>query len=413
MRHNLFAGKAFAPLVLPAVYDDVLSYEEWLSKVIYRINELQEYIDDTMENIEQIIDQTVTTKLAPVQEDINVIQGRLTTIDKTLEDLDQSIKSSLKKAKEYADTLNNKTNKKFDKSISDLQEIIAKYYDELKNADKMLESALTNAYKDADWENLKEAKRYTHQIIGVNNNKIYAAIDALSRRVDDIINEYPELYDPATGETEHMQELIYNMYRALRTFGIPSMLYDDQQLTAEEYDAMGLDSQVYDTSMIWRLWYKFKFMFNPVTGKQESLADIVNFLFTQLRWNGKTVDEFEAYNATVDELDNSTYTVWQQANSKYYTAPDVDLKNKSYRNWELLAQDSEGIETVDYTGRSFENICVGYGSDGFFTVPAENGTYTAPNSERITIEDGVITLTGSPVVVYGVNYVTDITQLDK
>ena len=413
MRHNLFAGKAFAPLVLPAVYDDVLSYEEWLSKVIFRINELQEYIDDTMENIEQIIDQTVTNKIAPVREDITVIQGRLTTIDKTLSDLDQSIKSSLKKAKEYSDSLNNKTNKKFDKSITDLQKIVEKYYDELKGADKLLESALTNAYKDADWENLKEAKRYTHQVIGVNNNKIFAAIDALSRRVDDIINEYPELYDPATGETEHMQELIYNMYRALRTFGIPSMLYDDQQLTAEEYDAMGLDSQVYDTAMIWRLWYKFKFMFNPVTGKQESLADIVNFLFTQLRWNGKTVNEFEAYQATVDELDNSDYTVWQQDNSKYYTTPLKNTKDKGYKNYVLLAQDPDGIDSVDFSSRDLVEIMIGYSEDGFFTIPANDGTYAAPNSDSITIQDKIITFNINPVIVYGMNYATDITELSK
>jgi len=413
MRHDLFAGKKFAPLVLPAVYDDVLSYEEWLSKVIYRINELQEYIDDTMENIEQIISQTVDNKLVPVKNDVTNIKVRLNTIDKTLADLDKSIKSSLKKAKEYSDSLNNKTNKKFDKSIADLQKIVEEYYDELKHADEDLKVALTKAYEDSDLETLKEAKRYTHHIIGVNNNKIFASIEELSRRVDNIINEYPELYDPATGETEHMQELIYNMYRALRTFGIPSMLYDDQQLTAEEYDAMGLDSQVYDTAMVWRLWYKFKFMFNPVTGKQESLADIVNFLFTQLRWNGKTVDEFNAYEATVDELDNSTYTAWEQANSKYYTKPEKDVKNKAFRNWILLAQDNEGIAEVNFSDKNLDDLCVNYGDDGFFTFPAADGTYTAPNSNTITIVDKVATLTGNPVAMYGVNYVTDITELNR
>lgn len=413
MRHDLFAGKKFAPLVLPAVYDDVLSYEEWLSKVIYRINELQEYIDDTMENIEQIIDQTVTNKIAPVKADITAIQGRLTTIDKTLADLDQSIKSSLKKAKEYADTLNNKTNQKFDKSISDLQKTVAQYYANLQAADETLKNALTVAYQEADVETLKEAKRYTHHIIGVNNNKIFATIDELSRRVDDILNEYPELYDPATGKNEHMQELVYNMYRALRTFGIPSMLYDDQLLTAEEYDAMGLDSQVYDTAMIWRLWYRFKFMFNPVTGKQDSLANIINFLFTQLRWNGKTVDEFEAYQATVDELDNSDYTVWQQDNSKYYTTPLKNTKDKGYKNYVLLAQDPDGIQSVDFSDRDLVEIMIGYGADGFFSIPASDGTYAAPNGDSITIEDKVITFTTSPVIVYGMNYATDITELDK
>jgi len=413
MSHSLFHGKKFAPLVLPAVYDDVLSYEEWLSKVIYSINELQEYIDKTMENIEQIIDNSVTNKIAPVKADIDVIKGRLNNIDKGIENLDKSIKSSLKKANEYTDSVNNKTNKKFDKIISELQKVVEKYFNELKIADKQLKSSLELAMTEADLQTLKEAKRYTHHIIGVNNNKIYTEIENLAKRVDNILNEYPELYDPATGETEHMQKLIYNMFRALRTFGIPSMLYDDQQLTAEEYDAMGLDSQVYDTAMVWRLWYKFKFMFNPVTGKQESLADIVNFLFTQLRWNGKTVDEFEAYEATVDDIDNSTYTAWEQDNSKYYTKPAVNLKDKAYRNWVLLAQDTEGITSVDFNGREYNDICMNYGADGLFTIPAIDGSYLAPNGNTISISNGVATFVGAPIIVYGINYVTDITELNK
>lgn len=413
MGHSLFYGKKFAPLVLPAVYDDVLSYEEWLSKVIYRINELQEYIDETMENIEQIIDQKVDTKLVPVKNDITSIETRLGVVDKTLDDLDKSIKSSLKKANEYSDRLSNTINKKYDKIVNDLYDTVEKYYTELKAANEKLKNALTLAYKEADIETLKEAKRYTHHIIGVNNNKIYSTIDALSRRVDEILEEYPELYNPSTGKMEHMQELIYNMYRALRVFGIPSMLYDDQQLTAEEYDAMGLDSQVYDTSMIWRLWYKFKFMFNPVTGKQESLADIVNFLFTQLRWNGKTVEEYENLNATVDDIDNSTYNVWEQDNSKYYTKPDVDTKNKAFQNWVLLAQDADGIQEVDYTNKSFDYLSINYGDDGLFTIPALNGNYIAPNGDNITILDNIVTFTEAPKAVYGVNYVKDITELNK
>ena len=416
MRHDIFAGKKFAPLVLPAVYDDVLSYEEWLSKIIFRINELQQYIDDTMENIEQIIDQTVTNKLVPVKNDISNIKVRLNTIDKTLKDLDQSIKSSLKKAYEYSDRLNNKTNQKFDKEVTEIHKLIGKYYDELKHADERLNTALTNAFKDGDLETLKEAKRYTHHIIGVNNNKIFTSIQELSDRIDNILNEYPELYDPATGEYEHMQRLVYRMYRALRTFGIQSMLYDDQQITAEEYDAMGLDAQVYDTAMVWRLWHKFKCMFNPVTGKQESLADIVNFLFTQLRFNGKTVEEFESYDATVGQLDDSTYNAWEQDNSKYYTAPEIDVKNKAYRNWILIAQDPEGIAQVEFAKRNMTELSVKYSENGFFTIPLEVGTYTAPNGETIIISenDSVnATFTGLPLAIYGVTYVKDISELDK
>ena len=415
-RHSLFAGKAFAPLVLPAVYDDVLSYEEWLSKVIYRINELQEYIDDTMERIDEIVDQKVANRVAPIQEEVNQVKGQIITINKALKQLDVDIKKSLTNAKAYTDSEIKKVNKKYDPIIDNINKMIAKYKKDLEDALQRVYTSLSNDMKERDLFTLKEAKRYCHYVIGVNNNKIFAEIKELSDRIDNIINEYPELYDPATGKNEHMQELIYNMYRALRTFGIPSMLYDDQLITAEEYDGMALDAQTYDTAFVWRIWHKFKCMFNPITGKQESIADILNFLITQLRWNGKTVGEYDGLDVTAGEFDQSTYGAWAQDNSKYYTEPLINTKDKGYRNWVLIAQDNDGIDFVEFNKESISDICVNFGEDGLFTFPCGAGTYTAPNGCSIVVTEGntvTIEFSIEPIIVYGVTYVTDITELDK
>lgn len=408
-----FTTRPPAPLVLPAVYDDVLSYEEWLSKVIYAINDLQDYINETMENIEEIIEQTVDNKLVPVKSDISAIKVRLNTIDTKIEQIDADIKKTYDRSVAYTNQETKKIYKKYDVIVDNIQKLLATYRQQLEHALEDVETSLENQIREKDLWTLKEAKRYTHHVIGVNNNKIYAEIEKLSEHIDEVIKEYPELYDPATGRMEHMQDLVYNMYRALRTFGIPAMLYDDQLITAEEFDGMGLGAQEYDTSMVWRLWHNFKCMFNPVTGKQESLADIVNFLFTTLRWNGKTVKEFDDYQATAEQLENSTYNAWEQDNSKYYTQPAVDEKNKAYRNWQLVAQDPEGITTVDITGKDYSEYSVVFGEDGMFTFPAADGTYVAPNTSTITIANNSITFTGSPIILYGVNYVTDITELDN
>lgn len=408
-----FTTRPPAPLVLPAVYDDVLSYEEWLSKVIYAINDLQDYINETMENIEQIIEQTVDNKLVPVKSDISTIKVRLNNIDKKIEQIDADIKKTYDRSVAYTNQETKKIYKKYDAIVDNIQKLLATYRQQLEHALEDVETSLENQMKEKDLWTLKEAKRYTHHVIGVNNNKIYAEIEKLSEHIDDIIQEYPELYDPATGRMEHMQDLVYNMYRALRTFGIPAMLYDDQLITAEEFDNMGLGAQEYDTSMVWRLWHTFKCMFNPVTGKQESLADIVNFLFTELRWNGKTAEEFDAYHATAEQLDDSTYNAWEQDNSKYYTKPDVDVKNKTYRNWQLVAQDSEGIASVSIEGKTYDELSIVYGQYGMFTIPVEDGTYTAPDTSTVTVSGDTVTFTGNPVIVYGVSFVADITELDK
>ena len=416
-KHNLFAGKAFAPLVLPAVYDDVLSYEEWLSKVIYRINELQEYIDETMENIEEIINRSVEQKVAPIREDITRINGRLNTIDKEIEQLDKDIKNSLKNAKAYTDNKLSKVQKEYNKQISDLAELVETYHTELLVADKELKQALTDAYQKADLFILKEAKRYCHYVIGVNNNKIFARLEELNARIDELVKEYPELYDPATGENEHMQTLVYNMYRALRTFGIRAMLYDDQLIEAEKFDGMGLSAQEYDTAFAAYIWDYFKTMFNPFTGKQESTREVLQYLINNLRWNAKTTSEYDGYEFTSTEFDKSDYGAYQQDNSKYYTTPDKDTKNKAYKNWLLLAQDNNGVEYVAFEVRNISEISILYGNNGMFTIPLETGTYTAPNTNtvQVVVEDttATLTFTGSPNAVYGVTYIKDISALDN
>lgn len=416
-KHNLFAGKVFAPLVLPAVYDDVLSYEEWLSKVIYRINELQEYIDDTMENIEQIIDQTVTRKIAPVKEDVDRIKIDITNINTALDQLDKDIKNSIKDCKNYTDNKLGKLEKRYDKEIQDLSELIEKYRRQMQTANKELEQRITDAYQKADLFILKEAKRYTHYVMGVNNNKIFAEIHALQERMDELVKEYPDLYDPATGRNENMQDLIYNMYRALRVLGIGAMLYDDQQITAEEFDAMGLSAQQYDVAFSAHIWDSFKTMFNPFTGKQESTREVLNYLINKLRWNAKTTTEYEDWGFTANEFDNSTYGAYEQDNSKYYTQPEEDTLNKAYKNWRLLASDNEGVDEVVFNLDDINEISVVYGNDGMFTFPMIDGNYTAPNGNTIHVTStdttGDITFSGYPNIVYGVTYVKDVSNLDK
>ena len=84
--------RPLAPLVLPAVYDDVLSYEEWLSKVVARCNELSEQIDTTLaelrEEVEGIVDARISVyldqRLTPIQNEIASIQTDITNLETEL-----------------------------------------------------------------------------------------------------------------------------------------------------------------------------------------------------------------------------------------------------------------------------------------------------------------------------------------
>lgn len=390
--------KPLAPLVLPAVYDDVLSYEEWLAKVIERMNEINELVNQTLVDIENLVDDMVTERLANIQGQINTINGQISSIRVSLDELDEKIDE------ECADTLA-KAKKYTDDAIRALGDVDAK----ISAAEARLNANIYNAKNDA----IDESKRYTNNktsLIKIQiEQSVFRQVAEISARVDDIIKEYPLIYNPATGWKEDMQTVIYNIYKALRYMGITAMLYDDQEFTAEQYDDMAITAVGYDTEMYRKVFKELREMFNPFTGKLSSLRDVVGDLVRRLQWNAKTSAQADGYEATASEFDASTFNSYEQDTNQYITATTPDVKNKSYRNW-LYVGSGNSVTVPDALVDGSSQFAI-LDSDGDITyIDTEAGTY---GNITISYANNVYTITGTDIRCYVVTRVFDVSELDK
>ena len=316
-------GRPLAPLVLPAVYDDVLSYEEWLSKVIYQINELTDYINNTMTNLESIVDDRVRENLAEVYSRINSVRSELEMqieeLGSRCNDLDLKIDKTLVDAIKYTD------------------DAVREINSDLANMEQAIRDALAEAEEYCD-----------HNTAGIDEkvNRIYAELKLdldtqtalVNERIDNIIKEYPQIYDPSTGYMENFQTLVYKLFNSLRYFGATAIKYDGEELTAEEYDNMLLKAIKYDTDVMRVLFDDLKNMFNPFTGKRESIKQVVSTLVRKLQWNAKTSTEYDGFEATASEFDASTFDAYEQDTNQYITETTPDVKNKKFQNLRYIGK---------------------------------------------------------------------------
>ena len=399
--------RPLAPLVLPAVYDDVLSYEEWLSKVVARCNELSTLIETTMDNIEEEvsgmvdarIDVHLNERLQPIQTEIAQLQSDLTT---AVENLNEQIDSLDGKIDRETASVYNRLNTQIQTVTNRISSVQSQLNGRIDNIDMDL-----RAYTD---EKFLQSQNEINRKISELKVRINLNLAELSARIDAIIKEYPRLYDPASGFSEDMQTLIYTLYRRLRYYGLEALLYDDQELTAEEYDNESYTAIKYDTLIGRFLFKELREMFNPFTGKYESVRDVVSMLVRKLQWNGKTAGEYDGYEATAGEFDSSDFNAYEQDTNQYIETTTPDTKNKSYRNWLYVGT---GVTiTVPKVVVSNANAFYTFDNGEAFEFPIARGTYggfvvddTDPDVYEIT------SVHNTPL--YAVTRVFDVNELDK
>lgn len=402
--------KPLAPLVLPAVYDDVLSYEEWLAKVVAKVEELRVYIVDQLQDVDDTVTKIVNEHLATINSEINRIDADLKAFheayDEYTRETDGRIEDVRSEGRQYTDEAVRQLDTRLTNNIRSLNETLTAL---IRDTSAILEDKITRG--DAD--TLDASKQYANEVAHNAVNKMYLEImgyiHAINEMIDNLIKEYPHLYDPATGYTEDMQTLVYNLYRALRWLGIRAMVYDDQQMSAEKYDAMGLTAIEYDAEMLEKLGFELKTMFNPFTGKQETTREVLQYLINTLRWNAKTRDEYDGYEATASEFDASDFEAYEQDNNKYITTPDVDTKNKSYRNWLFLGS-GDSVTVPDSMVHDGSQFGVLTESGDITELDPIAGTY---GDITIAYTDNVYTITGTGLRVYVISRVYKISELDK
>ena len=363
-----------APLVLPAVYDDVLSYEEWLSKVMHKMNELIDYINRILEEIDERIDSKIAAALKPILE-------RLTKLETAVEQNAKEIKR-----------IDDKIDSEIDRLRADLFLEMAKYHE--------------------------RSKEYTDAQITVTNFNLKIELNKINNRINNLAREFPLVYSPGKGWYTNVNNAITETWDSLRYFGMTAYEYDGFEFTAEQYDDRLIRAIMYDLEARRFFNDEWREMFNPFTGKRESIKNVVAQVCDMLKWNGKKAEQYDGYEFTASEFDASTFNAYPQDTNQYYTAPTVDLKNKAYRNYLFRGTITESDPTLVTDIKDAAYLVFSQaGTPDVLTVKAETSNIVLPSGTTITLvmsnSEATVTMgTGADISVYSATQVYDVTELD-
>ncbi|MBO5971393.1 MAG: hypothetical protein J6Q07_00080 [Alistipes sp.] len=136
-----------------------------------------------------------------------------------------------------------------------------------------------------------------NETLEVNNQYIREYVED---RLDQFINEFPTMinlvpvYNPVRGKTTSLQQAINDLYDVARVYGLTAGQYDSLGLTAKEYDDYELTAMEYDQYGYIRLGYPDEnyYMLSPFTGQYAKVKDVVMDL-AHFHMVGLTAQEYD------------------------------------------------------------------------------------------------------------------------
>ena len=321
----MYSKCQFVPLVLPTIYDDTLSYEEHLSKVIYRMNELTQFVEQQLADVDGYVDKKVSELSSTLT---TIVQNVVVETNKIVDDLDKKVEAYNKELSDKLTTTNEKVDKKYQDAITYVDTQV-----KIINASiKEIEIKLINAISEAE----KRGTIYTNTQVELERVERTIAIQSLNKRIDNLSKEYPLVFDPISGQKETIDVVIKDLYNGLRVLGLSAIRYDSLELTAEEYDALELTAYMYDVYGASVFEEDLNTMFNPFTGVKENVKSVVLKICDLLRFNAKNATEYDSFQFTADEFDKSSYDAITQDIDRQYTYNPTDYLNNTFISNTLL-----------------------------------------------------------------------------
>lgn len=204
--------RVFCHKVLPAVYDESLSYLEQLSKLAYKVNETIESVNALNDNVDTLNDAVIDfgNRLEAVEGEITGFEAEVRASFAALEaSINASVDAKLAEV---------------DDKFSDLSNQMMAFEKMITNRVDTLEATLTETLND--------------EIAALN--ALYASLaselrDYIEEKVNEAISDIPDLtniyvIDPTTGNMEKVQTVINNMFD----------FFLDHAFTIDEYNRLAL-----------------------------------------------------------------------------------------------------------------------------------------------------------------------------
>lgn len=145
----------------------------------------------------------------------------------------------------------------------------------------------------------------------VLKNQIEEELNELKNQINQIIIKGIDVYDPTTGQVNNIQDVVYNLYKYLRYYGITANEFDTIALSCEQFDNKGLTARIFDLYSKCKLTIDFYHnMYSPITGEITPISTVINQL-ASLHKKEITALEFDNLELTALGFDEKDLTAYQ------------------------------------------------------------------------------------------------------
>lgn len=215
--------RLFCHKVLPATYDESLSYLEQLAKLTYKVNETIESVNALNDNVD-----TLNDAVTEFEQRLEVVEGEITGFE-------QEVRASFAALEESINASVDAKLAEVDDKFSDLSNQMMAFEKMITNRVDTLEATLTETLND--------------EIAALN--ALYASLaselrDYIEEKVNEAISDIPDLtniyvIDPTTGNMEKVQIVINNMFDFFLDHAFTIDEYNRLELTVNELNDLMVD----------------------------------------------------------------------------------------------------------------------------------------------------------------------------
>ena len=256
--------------VLPAVYDNSLSYYEQLCRIKYKLNEVIKNLNDLEENLPSYVKQAIDEALGGweerMEEQFAEQNARIAAAEKKIDDSVAEMQAQL------------------DAAIREMEQTI---------------NAQLNAL-------------YLILVNGINANRAY-----IDSQISLLKDEFPDLstvyvISPVDGQLVKIQDCVNDMYNVLRYGALTAAQYDALQLTAKKYDDKSLTAFTYDMYGLCELcsYLNVHRMHSVTTGEIVAIPAGVYQLTDKVRTSGLTATAYDTKELTASGYDGKAVTAY-------------------------------------------------------------------------------------------------------
>lgn len=300
-----------APLTIPGIYSDTLSYEDNLAQIMKKINELIAQVNNLSNSVNNYTDEQIKKLKAELEKEISALEIKLlafvSDFEKEISRVEKETDVKVQALHDYIDSEILKTNEK------------------IKELKTYIDTQIFNTEK--------RQIKYTDNKVAIESVKREAQDEFFNNKIENIVKEFPKVYNAVLGVRSSVQDTFNSFYEYLRELGVLSISYDKMEMTAEQYDKMELEAHVFDVYSGFIFSESLSKIFSPFTGKKENMPKVLYELIERARWNADTSKYFDEKTNSVKNMDDSNYTAKEyeffNINSTKQN-DDFNLKNRRY-----------------------------------------------------------------------------------